>query len=59
QYIKEKGIGEEELKLNLIPIKEQLWYNEHYYDFISERAKLIADRINRYLKERIKSVLSI
>ncbi len=59
QYIKEKGIGEEELKLNLIPIKEQLWYNEHYYDFISERAKLIAEIINRYLTERIKSVLSI
>jgi len=50
-YIKKYKIQKEDLKKQLIPLNEKLWYIEKFKEFINERSRLIAEEINNYLKD--------
>lgn len=47
EYVKDKQLY---LETHLIPKEESLWNEDKFLEFTEERAKLIAEKINNYLK---------
>jgi hypothetical protein len=48
-YLARQNIPEDQLKHQCIPMDQQLWRVEHYDDFLVERRKLLAQRLNEFL----------
>jgi hypothetical protein len=50
---KREGQGEETLKAQCIPTDRELWSIDRYEDFLSERRRLVAKRLNQFLESAL------
>ncbi len=49
KYLPASGVRAADLSLQLVPVEQELWEPERYRDFLSERARLLAEACNDYL----------